>query len=105
MSNISDASEREEDEMDGFMDACGSEPKVKDNIRSWEELREQLKSDLLEGYKKNATPTILNKLTVLQNFTTLRIKGVRRMAVSEEIARQFHEGTGSYFARQIRVLA
>jgi hypothetical protein len=105
MGNTSDASEREEDEMDGFMDACGSEPKAKDDIRSWEELREQLKSDLLEGYKKNATPTILNKLTVLRNFATLRIKGVRRMAASEEIARQFHDGTGSYFARQIRVLA
>jgi hypothetical protein len=27
------------------------------------------------------------------------------MAASEEIAWQFHEGVGSYFARQIRVLA
>ena len=34
MGNTSDASEREEDEMDGFMDACRSEPKVKDDIRS-----------------------------------------------------------------------
>jgi hypothetical protein len=60
---------------------------------------------LLEGYKKNETPTHLNKLTILRNFAMLRIKGVRRIAASEEIARQFHEGTGRYFARQIRVLA
>ena len=101
MGNTSDASEREEDEMDGFMDACGSEPKAKDDIRSWEELREQLKSDLLEGYKKNATPTILNKLMVLWNFAMLCIKGVRCMAASEEIMWQFHKGIGSYFTCQI----
>jgi hypothetical protein len=98
-------SEREEDDMDNFMDAGGSEPKAKEDIRSWEELREQLKSDLLEGYKKNERPTNVNKLTIIRNFATLRIKGVRRIAASEEIARQFHEGTGRHFARQIRVLA
>ena len=98
-------SEREEDDMDDFMDASGTEPKAKDDIRSWEELREQLKSDMVERYKKNESPTILNKLTILRNFATLRIKGVRRIAASEEIARQFHEGTGHHFARQIRALA
>ena len=90
--------------MDNFMDAGGSEPKAKEDIRSWEELREQLKSDLLEGYKKNERPTNVNKLTIIRNFATLRIKGVRHIAPSEEIARQFHEGTGCHFARQIRVL-
>jgi len=39
-------SEREEDDMDDFMDTTGSDPKAKEDIRSWEELREQLKSDL-----------------------------------------------------------
>jgi hypothetical protein len=31
-------SEREEDDMDNFMDASRTKPKVKDDIRSWEEL-------------------------------------------------------------------
>jgi hypothetical protein len=91
--------------MDKFMDASGSEPKAKDDIRSWEELREQLKSDLREGHKKHEAPTCLNKLTIIQNFATLCIKGVKHMATSKEIAWQFHEGVGSHFACQIRVLA
>ena len=98
-------SEMEENDMDKFMDASGSEPKAKVDIRSWEELREQLKSDLQEGHKKHEAPTRLNKLMIIRNFTTLCIKGVKRMAVSEEIARQFHEGMGGHFARQIRILA
>jgi hypothetical protein len=60
---------------------------------------------MVERYKKNESPTILNKLTILRNFATLRIKGVRRIAASEEITRQFHKGTGHHFARQIRALA
>jgi hypothetical protein len=103
--NTGNTSEREEDDMDNFMDAGRSEPKAKEDIRSWEELQEQLKSDLLEGYKKNERPTHVNKLTIIRNFATLRIKGVRRIAASEEIAQQFHEGTGRHFACQIRVLA
>jgi len=98
-------SEREDDDMDNFMDASRTEPKMKDDIRLWEELREQLKSDMVEGYKKNESPTILNKLTILQNFTTLYIKGVRHITMSEEIAQQFHEGMGHHFAHQIRALA
>jgi hypothetical protein len=97
-------SEMEENDMDEFMDVSGSEPKVKVDIRSWEELQEQLKSDLREGHKKHEAPTHLNKLTIIQNFATLHIKGVKCMAVSEEIARQFHEGVGGHFARQIHVL-
>jgi hypothetical protein len=31
-------SEREEDNMDDFMDAIGSDPKAKEDIHSWEEL-------------------------------------------------------------------
>ncbi len=32
------ALDREEDDMDNFMEASGSEPKVKEDIRSWKEL-------------------------------------------------------------------
>jgi hypothetical protein len=91
--------------MDNFMEASGSGPKAKEDIRSWKELREQLKLDWLEGQKKNERPTHLNKLTILQNFAMLRIKGVRRIAASKEIARVWQDGVGAYFARQIRFLA
>jgi len=97
-------SDREEDEMDNTMDTTRSEPKAKEDIRPWEELREQLKSDWVEGHKKHETPTHLNKLTILQNFATLHIKGVRQIATSEEIAQQWHEGMGRHFACQIRFL-
>ena len=87
------------------MDATGSDPKTKEDICSWEKLQEQLKSDLQEGHKKNEAPTHLNKLTILRNFTMLRIKGVKCMAMSKEIVWQFHEGVGGYFAHQILILA
>jgi hypothetical protein len=59
----------------------------------------------VEGQKKNEMPTHLNKLTILHNFAMLHIKGVKRIAASEEIAQSWHEGTGSHFTHQIRVLA
>ena len=96
--NISD---REEDNMDNFIDTSGAEPKAKEDICSWEELRKQLKSDWVEGQKKNETPTYLNKLTILRNFAMLHIKGVKHIAVSKEIARLWHEGMGGHFAHQI----
>ncbi len=39
-------SEGEEEDTDLLLDAVGLEPKVKDDVRSWEELREQIKDDL-----------------------------------------------------------
>ena len=90
--------------MDNFMEASRSGPKAKEDIWSWKELREQLKLDWLEGQKKNERPTHLNKLTILQNFTTLRIKGVRWIAASKEIAQVWQDGVGTYFAHQIRFL-
>jgi hypothetical protein len=101
MDDREDTSDREEDDMDNFMEASGSEPKANEDIRLWKELREQLKLDWLEGQKKKETPTHLNKLTILQNFATLRIKGVRHIAASEEITRLWKDGAGVYFARQI----
>jgi hypothetical protein len=56
---------------------------------------------MLEGYKKNESPTIINKLRILWNFTMLHIKGVKCIAISEEIVQQFHKGAGNYFTCQI----
>jgi hypothetical protein len=86
------------------MEASGSQPKAKEEIRGWEELREQIKSDLEEAHKRHETLTHMNKLLILRNFAMLRIKGTGRIDASKEIARQWHEGTGVHFARQIRFL-
>jgi hypothetical protein len=99
-------SEGEEEDVDLLLDAApGPEPKARDEVRGWEELREQIKEDLVEAYKGNKTRTRANQLTILRNFATLRIKGLGRIDASNELARQWHEGTGVHFARRIRFLA
>ena len=47
----------------------------------------------------------MNKLTILRNFVTLRIKGMGHIAMSEDIAQQWHKGAGVHFAHRIRLLA
>jgi hypothetical protein len=58
-----------------------------------------------EGHKRHDTRTHMNKLLILRNFATLHIKGVQRIAASEQIALQFHEGTVIHFAHRIQFLA
>ena len=96
-------SEGEEEDVDWLLDVVGPEPKAKDEIRGWEELREQIKEDQRKEDGKNKIR--MNQLTILRNFATLRIKGMGRIAASEDIVRQWHEGTGIHFARRIRLLA
>jgi hypothetical protein len=43
----------------------------------------------------------MNKLLILRNFATLCIKDTGQIAVSKEIAQQWHEGIGIHFACQI----
>ncbi|KAJ3743635.1 hypothetical protein DFH05DRAFT_1460850 [Lentinula detonsa] len=42
----------------------------------------------------------VNQLLIIQNFVTLQLKGSSQMGASEEIALQWHEGEGKYFARR-----
>ena len=42
---------------------------------------------------------------IICNFATLRLKGLSRTQASIEIARQWHEGQGNWFARCVRALA
>lgn len=76
------------------------------NIRSWQDLREQIKADLKKHYK-NLTLTQINQFLILRNFATLRIKGLSRISASMEIAIQWHDqrDTSTYFARRVRALA
>jgi len=47
----------------------------------------------------------MNQLSIVRNFATLRIKGMRRMAASKVVAWQWHNGTGIHFACWIWFLA
>jgi hypothetical protein len=93
------SSEGEEEDVDQLLDAVGPELKATDEVHGWEELREQIKEDLVKEHGTNKKH--MNQLTILRNFMTLRIKGLGRIAASEDIARQWHEGTGVHFARRI----
>lgn len=73
-------------------------------IRGWHELREQIKTDLAKN-SKTLPLSRINQLLLIRNFATLRLKGVGRIDASLEIARQWHEGQGSHFARKVRALA
>jgi hypothetical protein len=74
------------------------------HVRDWSDLRKDIKDHL----KKNSSTLPLsqiNQLLIISNFATLRIKGVSRTQASFEIARQWHEGQGNWFARRVRALA
>ncbi|KAF8179909.1 hypothetical protein BJ912DRAFT_1062706 [Pholiota molesta] len=73
-------------------------------IKGWDVLRTQIKADLKKNHKRLAL-TQINQLIILSNFATLRLKGASRIRASEEIARQWHEGEGVWFARRVRALA
>ena len=76
-------------------------------IWDWLTLRSQIKTDLKKKAKSLSLPHI-NQLLILQNFATLRLKGLGRIAASKEIARQWHDkldGSSDHFARRIRALA
>ena len=73
-------------------------------IKDWKTLREQINTDLKNKHKTLPLSQI-NQLMILSNFANLRLKGFSRISASLEIARQWREGTGTWFARRIRALA
>ncbi|KIL54192.1 hypothetical protein M378DRAFT_188729 [Amanita muscaria Koide BX008] len=85
-------------------DNLNTQLKEKADIRSWHELRDQIKKDLK---KNHYTLSQINQLLIIRNFATLRLKGYGRMEASMTIAEQWHEGTGSqvHFSRRVRALA
>ena len=104
-SNSEMSLEGEEETIDNVLDAGGAEPKASKDVRGWHELQEQIKSNLELAEKNKAIPRIITQLLILRNFATLQMKGCGRMAASEAIARQWHKGKGTHFARQVQVLA
>jgi hypothetical protein len=73
-------------------------------VKDWSELRKQIKT-FLAKHSKSLPLTKLNQYLIISNFATLRLKGESRTQASVEIARQWHEGTGNWFARRVRALA
>jgi hypothetical protein len=68
-------------------------------IRGWQKLLQQIKTDLKN--KGNTLPiTKINQLLVLQNFATLRLKEYGKIEASIEISRQWHEGEGKHYAQK-----
>ncbi|KAI6145546.1 hypothetical protein BKA82DRAFT_4357635 [Pisolithus tinctorius] len=73
-------------------------------IHDWKALRDQIQGDL-KKHLKTLPLSQLNQLHILSSFATLQLKGVSRINASLEIARQWHDGKGTYFARSVRALA
>jgi hypothetical protein len=100
-----DQADEEEESIDSVLSTSGVDARPKVEVRGWDVLREQIKDDIVHAHKKHPRLTTINQLLLLCNFSTLRIKGVGRIAASQEIARQWHKGEGTHFARQVRILA
>jgi len=96
--NEATQSEGKKNDIDDVFDATGFEPKAKDKVHGWEELREQIKEDLRKGHRAHKPLSQMNQLTILRNFATLHIKGLQHMAASEEIVQQWHNRVGIHFA-------
>jgi hypothetical protein len=73
-------------------------------VKGWDLLREQIQARLKKNYKQYSLSQI-NQYMLLSNFANLRLKGHSRIDASLEIARQWHTGTGNWFARRIWALA
>jgi len=95
--------ERDEDDINNFMDAGGSKPK--EDICDWHKLQDQIKSDLVMAHKWHDSLSCINKFLILRNFATLWIKGIGCIVASQEIAQQWHNGAGVHFAHQVQFLA
>jgi len=77
---------------------------VKGPPRGWEEIRKEVKAELKKNSKIMPLAQV-NQLMLISNFATLRLKGVSRTQAGFQIAQQWHEGKGTWFARRVRSLA
>ncbi|THU76463.1 hypothetical protein K435DRAFT_704834 [Dendrothele bispora CBS 962.96] len=78
--------------------------KLAAEIKPWDQLRDQLKSDM-KRMKKQLPLLKLNQYFILINFANLRLKGESRIEASKNIAKAWHDGEGNWFARRVRDLA
>jgi hypothetical protein len=74
------------------------------HVHNWSDLWKEIK-DHLNTNSSTLLLSQINQLLIISNFATLQIKGVSRTQASFEIARQWHEGQGNWFARRVQALA
>ena len=93
--NESDWEEEIEDEIQGSVE-----------VRDWEVLRKVIKNEIQKKSKILPLSSV-NKLMILANFATLRLRGHSQIAASIAIADQWYHGKGEgvWFARRVRALA
>jgi hypothetical protein len=92
-------------ELEGGEDEIEEEAQgPKPHVRDWADLRKEIKDNLKKN-SKTLPLSHINQLMIISNFATLRLKGVSRTQASLEIARQWHEGEGNWFARRVWALA
>jgi hypothetical protein len=92
-----DNDESWEEELESVIQGAGP-------VKDWKTLREQIKTELRKT-KKGLPLSQVNQLMILANFATLRLKGFSRTDASLQIANQWWDGKGIWFARRIRALA
>jgi hypothetical protein len=73
-------------------------------LRGWDEIQTEIKAELKKNSKILPLSRI-NQLMIIRNFATLQLKGVSRIQAGAEIAHQWHEGKGDWFARRVTILA
>ena len=90
-----------EDDEDKLMEGVQG---PKGHIHDWIHLRKDIKA-LLKKHSKILPLSQLNQYLIISNFATLCIKGLFHTHTSLEIAQQWHEGEGNWFAHQVHALA
>jgi len=87
------------------MEASGCEPKPKEKVCLWSDLRDKIKANLEVAHKQKASLMQMKELLVLQNFAMLQMRRDGCIVVSMQIAWQTTDGVGTHFACQIHFLA
>ncbi|KAG2755653.1 hypothetical protein P692DRAFT_20844483 [Suillus brevipes Sb2] len=78
----------------------------KGDAEEWEQELDSTVASNTEILGQKALPlSHINQLLILSNFTTLHLKGASRIGASLEIACQWHDGNGNWFACQVHALA
>ena len=90
-----------EDDEDELMEGVQG---PKGHIHDWIDLRKDIKA-LLKKNSKILPLSQLNQYLIISTFATLCIKGLSHTHASLEIARQWHEGQGNWFAHRVHALA
>ncbi|TFK33880.1 hypothetical protein BDQ12DRAFT_669907 [Crucibulum laeve] len=75
-----------------------------EDIQDWGVLQTQMKADLAK-YHNQLPLSQMNKLMILINFATFCLKGISWIQASEQIALQWHEKEGVWFAHHVCALA